>query len=510
MVAFAVVSATTKPHKIAREYIKQRFFAKSSDMQSIQKSLSVRYPVTEKKPIVVVIASYNNEKICEKNLQSVFDQTYDNYRVIYIDDCSKDQTYEKVKAFIQSKGQEHRVKLIHNETRQLKLPNLYHAYHSCKDHEIIFCLDGDDFLPHDRVLEQINQCYQNKDVWLTYGSAVIHPEYEIKTGQCLSEKTILKNQIRDSRQFTISMPRTFYAGLFKQIKLKDLFFNGLFYPSADDVAFMIPMIEMAGKHVLFLKDVLYIINDANPIREHKTSKNLGNTLRNHIFSQKKYQPLDITFNPRDTESRITQKPLELVVMSNDSPAILQNALESYIQYLSSLEAITVYYTASNQESKRMYDEIAYNFPQCFFMQDNEQNLKTLSLHLSDAKKDSSPYILVANDTLILNEPISLEECLEKLERTAARNLIVGHLSKKLTGIHLDNIFDALTISDVVTFPDILSNPTLTIMRKEDLAKTLLLSGKREKNLIQTHLLSNLNKDDICLFFANPKAISKNH
>ena len=42
--------------------------------------------------MVIVIASYNNERWVEENLKSVFMQDYSNYRVIYIDDASTDGT----------------------------------------------------------------------------------------------------------------------------------------------------------------------------------------------------------------------------------------------------------------------------------------------------------------------------------------------------------------------------------------------------------------------------------
>ena len=42
--------------------------------------------------IVVIIPSYNNVRWVEKNLMSVFEQKYENFRVIYIDDCSTDGT----------------------------------------------------------------------------------------------------------------------------------------------------------------------------------------------------------------------------------------------------------------------------------------------------------------------------------------------------------------------------------------------------------------------------------
>ena len=53
------------------------------------------------KPIVVVIPSYNNERWVENNLTSVFKQNYQNYRVIYVDDCSTDNTYKHVMELIE-------------------------------------------------------------------------------------------------------------------------------------------------------------------------------------------------------------------------------------------------------------------------------------------------------------------------------------------------------------------------------------------------------------------------
>jgi glycosyltransferase involved in cell wall biosynthesis len=55
------------------------------------------------KNIVIVTASYNNKDWYKQNLDSVFVQKYQNYRLIYIDDCPPDGTYELVKEYVEQK-----------------------------------------------------------------------------------------------------------------------------------------------------------------------------------------------------------------------------------------------------------------------------------------------------------------------------------------------------------------------------------------------------------------------
>ena len=74
--------------------------------------------VTESKPIVLVVRSFNNEAVCEKNMASILEQDYPNYRVIFIDDKSSDNTFEKVKAYVEKHDTENRVTLIQNLDRQ--------------------------------------------------------------------------------------------------------------------------------------------------------------------------------------------------------------------------------------------------------------------------------------------------------------------------------------------------------------------------------------------------------
>ena len=67
--------------------------------------------------MVIVIPSYNNEQWVEKNLISVFNQKYENYRIIYVDDCSQDNTYNQVMRLRENYHQQNRMTAIHNQTR---------------------------------------------------------------------------------------------------------------------------------------------------------------------------------------------------------------------------------------------------------------------------------------------------------------------------------------------------------------------------------------------------------
>lgn len=221
--------------------------------------------VATKKSFVVLIASYNNEQWCERNLESVFCQKYENYRVIYVDDCSIDSTGQLADTYIQDSGKSGQVTIVHNAKRMGHLHNQYTAIHACKDNEIIIILDGDDWFAHDNVLSYLNELYQDPNVWLTYGQFKELSDGSLGYCQKIPDSAINNGKVRSYTPWVFGHARTFYAGLFKLIQKEDLFYNNKFFPMAADVATMIPMAEMAGQRIRFVPEVLYIHNDFNPL-----------------------------------------------------------------------------------------------------------------------------------------------------------------------------------------------------------------------------------------------------
>ncbi len=256
------------------------------------------------KPMVVIIPSYKNQQWIDKNSSSVFNQKYKNYRVIYIDDCSPDHTYEKAKQINNIHNQSHRTTLRHNTKRQGALANLYHAIQSCNNNEIIVQLDGDDWFAHDYVLAYINCIYANQDIWLTYGQFQEYPSCRIGHlySQHFPQSVIKQNCMRRYKNLPMSHLRTCYAWLFKLIKVEDLMYEGDFYQMSWDKAILAPMIEMAADHYACISEILYIYNNSNPISAHRIDVNLQHALADHIAHLEPYKPLSTCWQKRNFQS----------------------------------------------------------------------------------------------------------------------------------------------------------------------------------------------------------------
>lgn len=243
----------------------------------------------------VVIPSYNNSKWCEKNLESVFCQTYHNWVIYYVDDCSTDGTGELVDRYIQARGMENKCSVIHNKERRGALANLYNAIHTAAPHTIIVTLDGDDWLSDDGALQALADVYKDKEVWLTYGSFQYEPGGTRGVCEPLPEKVLQNVSIRRYGKWVTSQLRTFYAELFHKIKKEDLMVNEKFFEIAYDVAIMLPMIEMASpNHTRYIDRIMYIYNYTNPLSD-SNRRDFQLATDVYIRSLKPYAPLGALF-----------------------------------------------------------------------------------------------------------------------------------------------------------------------------------------------------------------------
>jgi glycosyltransferase involved in cell wall biosynthesis len=249
------------------------------------------YAEIPEKPFVVVIPSYKNKEWYQKNLDSVLTQDYGNFRVIFIDDASPDGTGVLVKEYLKEKDPKKRVKLIQNATRIGALGNVYKGVWLCKPYEIVVNLDGDDWFPDENVLKKLNSIYADSNVWVTYGQFVYYPCGSPGWAAEVPPDIIKQNGFREYNWVTTAL-RTFYAGLFHKIKKEDLLYNGTFFTMAADLAYMWPILEMAGEHSRFIPDVLYVYNIATPINDGKKDRDYQFQMGLETRRRKKYQPIE--------------------------------------------------------------------------------------------------------------------------------------------------------------------------------------------------------------------------
>jgi glycosyltransferase involved in cell wall biosynthesis len=92
--------------------------------------------------VSIICRTYNQENFIDRAIQSVLNQTYENWELIVIDDASTDATHEKILKF-----QDNRMKVLKNFENKGPLANLNIGMKSSEG-EYIAILDGDDeYLP---------------------------------------------------------------------------------------------------------------------------------------------------------------------------------------------------------------------------------------------------------------------------------------------------------------------------------------------------------------------------
>lgn len=106
-----------------------------------------------KLPLVSIITpSYNAEKFISKTIDSVINQTYLNWEMIIVDDCSTDNTISIIKSIC---SQENRIIFIENKKNVGAAETRNIALKKAKGNFIAF-LDSDDIWFHKKLENQIN------------------------------------------------------------------------------------------------------------------------------------------------------------------------------------------------------------------------------------------------------------------------------------------------------------------------------------------------------------------
>jgi hypothetical protein len=190
----------------------------------------------------------------------------------------------------------------------------------------------------------------------------------------------LEKVYQNSKIWMTAEPLSFYAALFKQIKLEDVYKS----------AYLQSLSELAGSHSL--REVT-----SEPPRRHP------------------YSPAKGLSKPA-----LANKKADLVIFSFDRPIQLYALLESAEKYVKGLEQILVIYRSSEEKFKEGYDKVQQRFKAVKFLQQGKEPAKDFKpLFLKAAFKSPSPYIIFAVDDMIVKNPVDLEECAELLEKTGA-------------------------------------------------------------------------------------------
>lgn len=229
-------------------------------------------------PMCVIVPSFNNENTLNKTFESIYTQNYHNYRLIFVDDRSDDNSLNLVKKLSNQYNKNNQSLIFRQYVRQRQGAGRFIGYHCAFDDEIIVLLDGDDYFYDSQTLETVNSAYQNSAVATSYGSYIdLYGSKLIQTRIKGSEKFsdhVIKNKLYRYHRFISTHLRTAYAYLFKNIKLRDLLYSdNKFYKIMTDFAESIPLLEMAtsdinpsSESIKVITKPIYVYNFDNSVK----------------------------------------------------------------------------------------------------------------------------------------------------------------------------------------------------------------------------------------------------
>lgn len=144
--------------------------------------------------ISIIMAAYNSGKTISQSIESVLAQTYTDFELIVINDCSTDNTVEIVNSF-----DDERIRLISNE-KNLGVSRTRHNGVEAARGEWIAILDSDDMWKPDKLMKQVELQAQTNAELLYTGSAFIREDgtdidWVLHVPAKLDYKTLLKQNL---------------------------------------------------------------------------------------------------------------------------------------------------------------------------------------------------------------------------------------------------------------------------------------------------------------------------
>jgi len=114
--------------------------------------------------ISVVMGVYNGETYLKSAIQSVLDQSYENFEFIIVDDASTDNT-----AAILAEFQDKRIKVLKNDTNKRLAYSLNRAISAARG-KYILRMDADDLCMPERFEKQVSYMEKHPEIGISFGN----------------------------------------------------------------------------------------------------------------------------------------------------------------------------------------------------------------------------------------------------------------------------------------------------------------------------------------------------
>lgn len=173
--------------------------------------------------ISIVTSVYNAENFIGETIESIINQTYDNWEYILIDDCSKDRSVDIIKKYVQLDS---RIRLITNEKNKGQCENLNEGIRLAKG-DYIARVDHDDVCNPERFEMQLSFMENNPNAVLVGATSTI-----LKNGRISDNCDEIKNMSSEEIRLYSFINSPFAHSSFF-IRKSAMIDNGILYGSWD-------------------------------------------------------------------------------------------------------------------------------------------------------------------------------------------------------------------------------------------------------------------------------------
>ena len=117
---------------------------------------------TDDKKVDILMATYNGEKYIKEQIDSIIDQTYQNWKLIIRDDCSNDQTRTIIDEYLKL---DNRIRLIEDNKKNLGFVKNFEQLLKHSKADYIMFADQDDFWDKTKIEKLYNVIIkENKEI----------------------------------------------------------------------------------------------------------------------------------------------------------------------------------------------------------------------------------------------------------------------------------------------------------------------------------------------------------
>lgn len=208
--------------------------------------------------ISIVVPVYQVERFIQETIESVQKQTYENWELLLVDDCSKDKSC----ALIEEKAaKDERIRLIRQETNQGAAAARNSGIRHAEGRYLCF-LDSDDLWEHDK-LECELQFMQEKQAGFVFTGYEFADEYGKGLGKIVRvpEEISYSEALKNTTIFTSTV-------MIDRSKIKD---EDIFMPkiASEDTATWWHLLKVYGKAYGLDKNLVKYRRSANTLSSNK-------------------------------------------------------------------------------------------------------------------------------------------------------------------------------------------------------------------------------------------------